>query len=89
MYLMPFTNRSIEDIGRIFEVDLIAVLVVTQAFLPLLVDSINGVLVASIGSINQGLWRLYLSAYNAPKAAVEAMGRTLWGKLACHLVHRL
>ncbi|EEU40056.1 uncharacterized protein NECHADRAFT_75956 [Fusarium vanettenii 77-13-4] len=65
---------------RLFDVNVFAIWGVTQAFLPLLLEA-KGVVV-NIGSINAGLCPPLFGAYNASKAAVEALSRTMRRELA-------
>ncbi|KAH8903719.1 short-chain dehydrogenase/reductase [Coniochaeta sp. PMI_546] len=80
LHIMPFADTPVSDVRRIMEVNVIGVWAVTRAFLPLLLESKG--LVANLGSINQVFCPPFLAAYNASKAAIEAMGRTLRRELA-------
>ncbi|OIW26220.1 short-chain dehydrogenase/reductase [Coniochaeta ligniaria NRRL 30616] len=80
LHVMPFADTPTADLRRIMEVNVIGVWAVTRAFLPLLLE-VKG-LVANLGSINQVFCPPFLAAYNASKAAIEAMGRTLRRELA-------
>lgn len=80
LHVMPFADTSVSDVRRVLDVNVIGVWAVTHAFLPLLLETKG--LVANLGSINQVFCPPFLAAYNASKAAVEAMGRTLRRELA-------
>jgi NAD(P)-dependent dehydrogenase (short-subunit alcohol dehydrogenase family) len=80
LHVMPFADTPVADLRRIMEVNVIGVWAVTRAFLPLLLEAKG--LVANLGSINQVFCPPFLAAYNASKAAIEAMGRTLRRELA-------
>ncbi|ETS85827.1 hypothetical protein PFICI_03852 [Pestalotiopsis fici W106-1] len=79
--IMPMADASIADARRLFDVNVLGVMAVTQAFLPLLLKSPAGI-VANMGSVNQVLCPAFFSAYNASKAAVEALSTTMRLELA-------
>ena len=81
VHVMPFTDADVSDLRRLLDVNVVGVWAVTRAFLPLLMDGQGGV-VATVGSINEGLCPPFFAAYNMSKAAVTAMGRTLRRELA-------
>jgi len=76
----PFADMPVEAARAMFEVNVLGVWAVTHAFLPMLLAA-RGV-VANLGSINEVFCPPFMAAYNASKAAVEAMGRTLRRELA-------
>jgi NAD(P)-dependent dehydrogenase (short-subunit alcohol dehydrogenase family) len=80
MHVMPFADEPVTEVRRLFDVNVFAIWAVTQAFLPLLLEA-QGVVV-NIGSINAGLCPPLFGAYNASKAAVEALSRTMRRELA-------
>ena len=79
--IMPFADTSLDAARRVLDVNLFGAWAVTAAFLPLLLESENAV-VATLGSVNEVLCPPFLAAYNASKAAVEALMRTLRRELA-------
>ena len=80
LHVMPFADTPVADVRRIMDVNVIGVWTVTCAFLPLLLEA-KGV-VANLCSINEVFCPPFLAAYNASKAAVEAMARTIRRELA-------
>ncbi|KAI1851315.1 hypothetical protein JX265_000451 [Neoarthrinium moseri] len=90
MHIMPFADTSLADVRRVFNVNVLGVVAVTQAFLPLLMadvaastdDGAQRSIVANLGSVNEVFCPPFFSAYNASKAAVEALGRTMRRELA-------
>ncbi|KAI1208019.1 putative short-chain dehydrogenase/reductase [Annulohypoxylon truncatum] len=79
-HVMPFTDSRVEDLRRVIDTNVVAVLAVTHAFLPLLIEAQGTV--ASMGSINEVFNPPFQVAYNASKAAVHAIARTLRVELA-------
>ncbi|KAI1074916.1 NAD(P)-binding protein [Whalleya microplaca] len=79
-HVMPFTDAKVDDFRRVIETNVVAVLAVTHAFLPLLIRAKGTV--AMLGSVNEIFCPPYQAAYNASKAAVHAMARTLRVELA-------
>ncbi|KAI1764518.1 putative short-chain dehydrogenase/reductase [Hypoxylon sp. FL1150] len=77
---MPFADSSVDDMRRVLETNVVGVLAVTHAFLPLLIQARGTV--AAVGSINEVYCPPYQVAYNASKAAVHAAMRTLRVELA-------
>lgn len=98
MQIMPFADTPVEDARRVFEVNVLGAWAVTRAFLPLLVAAAAGSSsrqrggssgpssssskVANLCSVNEVLCPPFLAAYNASKAALEAVGRTMRRELA-------
>ncbi|KAI1335604.1 putative short-chain dehydrogenase/reductase [Xylariaceae sp. FL0016] len=78
--VMPFADAPISDTRRIIETNVMGVLLVTHSFLPMLIKAKG--MVASVGSVNEVFCPPYQTAYNASKAAVHAMGRTLRREMA-------
>ncbi|KAH8904170.1 short-chain dehydrogenase/reductase [Coniochaeta sp. PMI_546] len=79
-HVQPFLDTSMADIRKVFDTNVLGVLAVTQAFVPLLIPARG--LVASIGSVNTVFNPPYQTAYNASKAAITAIGHTLRVELA-------
>ncbi|KAI1090669.1 putative short-chain dehydrogenase/reductase [Rostrohypoxylon terebratum] len=79
-YVMPFLDSKIEEHRRVIETNVIAVLAVTHAFLPLLIEAKGTV--ASVGSINEFFTPPFQVTYNASKAAIHAIARSLRAELA-------
>lgn len=65
---MPFSDCDIPTVRRVFNVNVISIYSVTQAFLPLLIPARGTI--ASIASINAQITPAWQSAYNASKAAL-------------------
>lgn len=80
LHVMPFADTPVADVRRIMDVNVVGVWAVTRAFLPLLLLSKG--LVVNMGSVTPVFCPPFLAAYNASKAAVEAMGRTLRRELS-------
>lgn len=80
LQVMPFADTRAAQARQVMDVNVIGVWAMTHAFLPLLLESRG--LVANLGSINEVFCPPFMAAYNASKAAVEAMGRTLRRELA-------
>lgn len=80
IHVLPFSDEPVEEVRRLFDVNVFAIWTVTQAFLPLLLEAKG--LVVNIGSINAGLCPPLFGAYNASKAAIEALTRTIRRELA-------
>ncbi|KAI1299113.1 hypothetical protein F5Y03DRAFT_386376 [Xylaria venustula] len=93
-HVMPFTDTAVADLRRVFNTNVIGSLAVTKAFIPLLMyqgtasnaearkDSKAKSVVAMLGSVNEVFSPPYQAAYNASKAAVHAVARTLRVELA-------
>ncbi|KAI1806414.1 putative short-chain dehydrogenase/reductase [Daldinia bambusicola] len=79
-HVLPFTDSRIEDLRRVVNTNVVGVLAVTQAFVPLLIRARGTV--ATVGSINEVLCPPYSVAYSASKAAVHAVSRVLRVELA-------
>lgn len=79
-HVQPFLDTSMEDMRKVFDINVFGMIAVTQAFAPLLISSKG--LVATIGSVNMIFNSPYQTAYNASKAAVTAIGHTLRVELA-------
>lgn len=87
IHIMPLSDTSISDARRVLDVNVLGVLAVTQAFLPLLMASANAPgrghsVVANLGSVNQVFCPPFFGVYNASKAAVEALNTTMRRELA-------
>ncbi|RSL47335.1 hypothetical protein CEP54_013455 [Fusarium duplospermum] len=80
IHVLPFADEPVAEVRRLIDVNVFAIWTVTQAFLPLLLEAKG--LVVNIGSINSGLCPPLFGAYNASKAAVEALTRTMRRELA-------
>ncbi|KAL1855890.1 NADPH-dependent 1-acyl dihydroxyacetone phosphate reductase [Diaporthe australafricana] len=74
-HVMPFADCAMADIRRVFDTNVIGVFAVTQAFLPLLIETRGTV--ANIGSVNEVFVPPFQAAYNASKAAVAAFSDTI------------
>ncbi|KAF2968801.1 hypothetical protein GQX73_g4753 [Xylaria multiplex] len=93
-HVMPFSDTGTADLRRVFNTNVIGSLVVTQAFIPLLMhqrapnsegakgDVKGKSTVVMLGSVNEVFSPPYQAAYNASKAAVHAAARTLRVELA-------
>jgi 1-acylglycerone phosphate reductase len=87
MHIMPLADTSVADARLVLEVNVLGVMAVTQAFLPLLMSAYHTSgetksIVANLGSVNQVFCPPFFSIYNASKAAVEAMSTTMRRELA-------
>ncbi|KAI1819626.1 hypothetical protein F4861DRAFT_124915 [Xylaria intraflava] len=84
-HILPLSDAKIADLRRVVDTNVVGSLAVTQAFIPLLLrrDSSEGKsTIVMLGSINEVFTPPYQSAYNASKAAVHAVARTLRVELA-------
>ncbi|KAJ6520467.1 hypothetical protein C8R45DRAFT_61186 [Mycena sanguinolenta] len=80
MHVAPFSDTSVEQARALFEVNVLGVWAVTQAFLPQLLAA-RGI-IANLCSINEVFCPPFVAAYTASKVAVEALSRTLRKELA-------
>ncbi len=80
LQILPWADTLVEEARRVFEVNVFSVWAVTQAMLPMLLEA-RGVVV-NLGSVNEVFCPSFFAAYNASKAAVEAMSRTMRTELA-------
>ncbi|KAI3393669.1 hypothetical protein diail_3849 [Diaporthe ilicicola] len=74
-HIMPFADCAVDDIRRVLDTNIVGVFAVTQAFLPLLIETKG--MVANIGSVNEVFVPPFQAAYNASKAAVAAFSDTI------------
>ncbi|CAJ2511982.1 Uu.00g076070.m01.CDS01 [Anthostomella pinea] len=79
-HIMPFADSQVADLRRVIDTNVVGVFAVTHALLPLLIEARGTV--ATVGSVNEVFCPPYQAAYNASKAAVHAMSRTLRVELA-------
>ncbi|KAI1474977.1 putative short-chain dehydrogenase/reductase [Daldinia eschscholtzii] len=79
-HVLPFVDAKIDDLRRVINTNIIGVLAVTHAFLPLLIKAQGTV--ATVGSVNEVFCPPYQVAYSASKAAVHAISRVLRVELA-------
>jgi NAD(P)-dependent dehydrogenase (short-subunit alcohol dehydrogenase family) len=86
LHIMPFADTPVEHARQVFEVNVLGAWAVTRAFLPLLMAagrrSGGDAKIGNLCSINEVLCPPFLAAYNASKAALESMGRTMRRELA-------
>ena len=80
LHVLPFADTPVDEVRRVFEVNVFGVWAVTQALLPMLLEA-RGTVV-NIGSVNEVFCPPFFAAYNASKAAVEGMTRTMRTELA-------
>jgi 1-acylglycerone phosphate reductase len=82
--VLPFADMDMDDVRRSFDVNVIGLMAVTQAFLPLLIasDSKGGSVVANLCSVNTIFRPAFFCTYNASKAAVDVFGATIRAELA-------
>ncbi|MCJ1323619.1 hypothetical protein MMC10_000280 [Thelotrema lepadinum] len=73
-YSMPFSDSSIPEAKKLFDLNLWSPLAVTQAFLPLLLKS-KGMIVNNT-SVNGLIPMPFMAAYNASKAALSSYTET-------------
>ena len=81
-YSMPLADASIAEGQKLFDLNVWAVLAVTQAFLPLLLKSRRGALVANQTSISSVCPNPMAGVYNMSKAAAAMLTDTLRLELA-------
>lgn len=81
-YTTPLADASIESSRKLFDLNVWSALAVTQAFLPLLLQSPAGALIANNTSISSVAPTLWGGIYNASKAALSALTDTLRLELA-------
>ncbi|MCJ1486682.1 hypothetical protein MMC06_006860 [Schaereria dolodes] len=81
-YSMPLADASLPEARRLFDLNVWAVLAVTQAFLPLLLNSKEGGMVVNHSSVSSVLPGPMTGIYNMSKAAVANMTDTLRLELA-------
>ncbi len=80
LHVLPFADTPVDEVRRVFEVNVFGVWAVTQAMLPMLLAARG--MVVNIGSVNEVFCPPFFAAYNASKAAVEGMSRTMRTELA-------
>lgn len=80
LQVMPFADTPVADFRRLYEVNVIAVWAMTQAFLPLLLEAQG--LVVGLSSISSVFCAPFIAGYASSKAAVEAMLRGMRRELA-------
>ena len=77
----PLMHQPLEEIRKIFEVNVFGLIAITQAFLPLLGARSDPVhppgRVVNIGSVSGGITVPFMGAYSASKHAVEAFSQGL------------
>ncbi|KAF2491707.1 NAD(P)-binding protein [Lophium mytilinum] len=73
--VMPWLDMEMNEARRLFETNFWGVLMVTKAFMPLLIEG-QGTLV-NIASVAAKAWNPYETIYNASKAAIQQWGDTL------------
>lgn len=78
--VMPFADTPADEVRRVFDVNVLGAAAVTRAFLPLLLAA-RGVVVF-MGSVNEVLCPPFTAVYNASKAAVESLARSIRRELA-------
>ncbi|MCJ1388275.1 hypothetical protein MMC18_001120 [Xylographa bjoerkii] len=81
-YSMPLADASISEGQKLFDLNVWAVLAVTQAFLPLLLKSKHGALVANQTSISSVCPNPMAGVYNMSKAAAAMLTDTMRLELA-------
>ncbi|KAH9905851.1 short-chain dehydrogenase/reductase [Xylariomycetidae sp. FL2044] len=86
LHVMPFTDMTLDDAQKVFDVNVLGVFAVTRSFIPLLraaaQDGTTDAVVANLGSINEVLRPPFMCTYNASKAAVEAIGASMRTEIA-------
>jgi 1-acylglycerone phosphate reductase len=75
-FLMPIADVSIHEAKKLFDLNVWSHIAVTQAFLPLLLDSPNGIIVnqTSVGAVTA---LPFQAVYNSSKAALAMLSDTL------------
>ncbi|KAI0201362.1 short-chain dehydrogenase/reductase [Astrocystis sublimbata] len=86
LQIMPFADTDVEDVRKIFEVNVLGAFAITKAFLPLLLEAAKqnagDAVVANLGSVNAVFRPPFLAPYNASKAALECLGASMRTELA-------
>ncbi|KAI0165297.1 putative short-chain dehydrogenase/reductase [Hypoxylon sp. FL1284] len=95
LHAMPFADTDVAAARRLFDVNVLGVVAVTQAFLPLLLTAARenreaggragggaDAIVANVGSVNAEIRPPLFGIYNASKAAVEVLGSSIRPELA-------
>ncbi|KAI4860415.1 putative short-chain dehydrogenase/reductase [Hypoxylon rubiginosum] len=87
LHAMPFADADVAAARRLFDVNVLGVIAVTQAFLPQLLaaarDRAGGdAIVANVCSVNSEIRPPFFGIYNASKAAVEVLGASIRPELA-------
>lgn len=77
LYLMPVSDVSIPEAKKLFDLNVWAHIAVTQAFLPLLLQSSHGGLIVNQTSVGACTTIPFQSVYNASKAAFAMFSDTL------------
>ncbi|KAJ7726674.1 short-chain dehydrogenase/reductase [Mycena maculata] len=80
--VLPFTDTSLDDARRVFDINFFGLFAVTRAFLPMLLGAEGTSIVANMGSVNEIFCPPFFSVYSASKAAVEILGTTIRKELA-------
>ncbi|KAH7020837.1 short-chain dehydrogenase/reductase [Microdochium trichocladiopsis] len=75
VHVRPFLDSTMDEIRRVIDTNLVGVMAVTHAFLPMLIRA-RGV-IATIGSINEVFLPPFQTSYNATKAAVHVWSNSL------------
>lgn len=75
-YVMPVSDVAITEAKKLFEINVWGQIAVTQAFLPLLLKSTNGMIVNHT-SVGAALIIPFQAVYNASKAAMSTFTQTL------------
>ncbi len=81
-YSMPLADASIEEARKLFDLNVWSVLAVTQAFLPLLLKSPKGGIIANNSSVGSVVPNPWAGIYTASKAALSALTDNLRLELA-------
>lgn len=86
LHILPFADTPTSDVRRLMDVNVIGVMSVTSAFIPLLVAGASAgsgsTIIVNVCSINSDLRPPFLSLYNASKAALDVWGATIRPELA-------
>ncbi|KAI1771501.1 putative short-chain dehydrogenase/reductase [Hypoxylon cercidicola] len=90
LHAMPFADTDVAAARRLFDVNVLGVIAVTRAFLPLLLAAAkkkrdgkgDDAIVANLGSVNSEIRPPFFGIYNASKAAVEVLGASIRPELA-------
>ncbi|TFY81108.1 hypothetical protein EWM64_g2905 [Hericium alpestre] len=80
-YTVPTTDLDIDDVKRLFDVNLFSVMAMVKEFVHLLIASGDGRIV-NLGSISSLVPTPFGAVFNASKAALAAYGETLRLELA-------
>lgn len=81
-YSMPIIDMDLDQVRKLYEVNVFPIISLAKAFMPLLLESKHGARIINNTSIASFLWIPFQSAYSSSKAAASALTETLRMELA-------